>query len=587
MTRLFSEAPQLEFRPAYSYCPDCKSVLAVQKTHTRMVSTLDIGKFQALEVVLICPACKHTYHSEELGQLVPPGANFGYDILVYVGKAFFLRYRTEQEVMTELAEKNVQISSREASLLGMKFIVYLAIAQQQHTASITADMQLRGGFVCHLDSTCEGGDPFLMSSIDSLSEIVLGNIKIPSEHKDHIVPFLQSIKASYGIPLALVHDMSRGIIKAVAEVFPGVPDYICHFHFLRDIGIDYMGGEYDTIRTRLSKHQINGKLLTHAKKIKGTIDWTSDLIDVLATGLSNHPLPTASYQSLPAINCYTYIQWALQGKSDGQGYGFPFDRPYLAFANRLRCLHADMEKLSKTQLRGKWKDNMVYFKVIHVLNPVMQDKALWRAVETLEKKITVFEKLRQAMRIALQTGRQGLNDEGQKSRIITIEQRVKKFRVWLTSRKDYAQNQDAKNMINQIDTYWKKLFAKPIIVQTPTGVIHIQPQRTNNILEQMFRHIKRANRRKTGNASSSRILRTMLAQTPLARNLSNPNYMKIMLAEKKSLEEVFAGININTFRNEFSKARSMPGKIPAKLKALIAMTDYPEKLAEMMRKAAA
>ena len=536
---------------------------------------------------MACPKCDIPHRSEELAQLVPSGANFGYDVLVYVGKALFLRHRTEQEVVAELAVKNVRISSREASLLGMKFIVYLAIAQQQHTASITADMQLRGGFVCHLDSTCEGGDPFLMSSIDSLSEIVLGNIKIPSEHKDHIVPFLQSIKKDYGKPLALVHDMSRGIIKAAEEVFPGVPDYICHFHFLRDIGIDYMGGEYDTIRTLLSKHQINGKLLTHAKQIKGTINWTSDLIDVLATGLSNHPLPPASYQFLPAINCYTYIQWALQGKSDGQGYGFPFDHPYLTFANRLRCLHADMEKLSKTQLRGKWKDNMVYFKVIHILNPVMQDKALWRAVEALEKKIPVFEKLRQAMRIALPTGRQGLNDEGQKGNINTIEQRVKKFRGWLTSRKDYPQNQDAKNMINQIDKYWKKLFAEPIIVQTPTGTTHIQPQRTNNILEQMFRHIKRANRRKTGNASSGRILRTMLAQTPLARNLSNPNYMKIMLAEKKSLEEVFAGININTFRNEFSKARSMPGKIPAKLKALIAMTDYPEKLAEMMRKAAA
>jgi len=50
----------------------------------------------------------------------------------------------------------------------------------------------------------------------------------------------------------------------------------------------------------------------------------------------------------------------------------------------------------------------------------------------------------------------------------------------------------------------------PIIVQTPFGTMQIQPQRTNNILEQFFRSLKRAGRRRTANGSSSRMLRTML-----------------------------------------------------------------------------
>jgi len=44
--------------------------------------------------------------------------------MVYAGKALFLRYRNEEEVVAELAQKNLQISPREISLLGMKFIVY-------------------------------------------------------------------------------------------------------------------------------------------------------------------------------------------------------------------------------------------------------------------------------------------------------------------------------------------------------------------------------------------------------------------------------------------------------------------------------
>lgn len=69
------------------------------------------------------------------------------------------------------------------------------------------------------------------------------------------------------------------------------------------------------------------------------------------------------------------------------------------------------------------------------------------------------------MRIASQSGRCGLNDEGNKTNIRTIEYRVKKFRVWLTSRKDYPQNHDAQKMIAQIDKYWEKLFADPVTVQ--------------------------------------------------------------------------------------------------------------------------
>jgi len=34
----------------------------------------------------------------------------------------------------------------------------------------------------------------------------------------------------------------------VTTVFPKVPDYICHFHFLRDIGKDLFDFEYRTIR---------------------------------------------------------------------------------------------------------------------------------------------------------------------------------------------------------------------------------------------------------------------------------------------------------------------------------------------------
>ena len=38
------------------------------------------------------------------------------------------------------------------------------------------------------------------------------------------------------------------------------------------------------------------------------------------------------------------------------------------------------------------------------------------------------------------------------------------------------------------------------------------------------------------------MLRTILAETPLVRNLENPTYIKILLQGKASLEEVFAQV---------------------------------------------
>ena len=548
---------------------------------------MHVGQFLAREVFLACKSCGHTERSEELYALVPPGANFGYDVMVYAGKALFLRHRNEEEVVAELARQNVQISPREVSLLGMRFVVHLALAHQRRAPDITEDMQTRGGYIFHLDATCEGGDPFLMSSIDSLSEIVLGNVKLPAEDEQHIVPFLRRIKQAYGIPLALVHDMGKGILKAVATVFQEVPDFICHFHFLRDIGKDFLGTEYDAIRKRLSKHGISAKLRYRAKQLKAELDRHPELIEVLQSGIEDALLPTEVRQFMPVLNVYALIQWTLRGKSEGHGYGFPFDRPHLAFAKRIHHLHGEVEKLKTIRLRGKRKDNKPYFKVYLDLEKIIKDRTLWKTVSEIEEKVTVFEKLRKAMRIAATSSRQGLNDEGPKGNIRTIEKRVKKFRAWLTRHKDYPRNPAAEKMIVQIDKYWEKLFADPIAVETPAGPLQIQPQRTNNILEQFFRSLKRASRRRTGNASSSRMLRTILAETPLVRNLENPSYMRILLNGKASLEEVFAEVDIDTFRDAFREAQDVPGKIPSKLKPLIAMPDFPEKLLSMAEKAAA
>ena len=109
------------------------------------------------------------------------------------------------------------------------------------------------------------------------------------------------------------------------------------------------------------------------------------------------------------------------------------------------------------------------------------------------------------------------------------EEKVKKFRKEIMTDKKLSEKDDYKKMIEQIDKYWNKLFADPITVNTANGQISIQPQRTNNIVERFFRDLKRRNRRKSGTVSLSKTLKFILADTPLVKNLDNPDYMEIIL----------------------------------------------------------
>jgi hypothetical protein len=300
VSSLFTKPPLVAFRPSSTQCSDCgRGDLKVQKTRTRLISTLHIGRFRAREVFLTCKSCGHTERSEELSALVPPGANFGYDVMVYAGKALFL-----------------------------------------------------------------------------------------------------------------------------------------------------------------GKHGISAKLHYRAKRLKGDLDQHPELIEVLQSGIENAWLPAETRQFMPLLNVYALIQWTLRGKSEGHGYGFPFDRPHLAFAKRIHHLHGELEKLKTIKLRGVRKDNRPYFKPYLDLENIIRDRTLWKTVSEIEEKITVFEKLRKAMRIAATSGRHGLNDEGRKGNIRTIEKRVKTFRAWLTRRKDYPRNPAAKKMIVQIDKYLGEAFCR-------------------------------------------------------------------------------------------------------------------------------
>ncbi len=539
--------------------------LKVLKSRAKKVVTMDIGPFRAREAVLY-GSDGAVYHSGQLRSLTPHRCTYGYDVLVSVGRALFVDCRGEQQIIEDLGRKNILISARQIGYLGRKFIAYLAIAHQQSRQRLKKVMTLRGGYILHVDGTCEGDSPHLFTGIDGIAQIVLDNIKLPSEKAELLIPFFNQIKQQYGEPIALVHDMGQGILCAVKTVFNGVADFICHFHFLRDIGKDLFDKDYATLRNRLKKHKIRPLLRRKAKELDKFIGDDSEPICSLATGIENGFVDFT--EKVSASAACAMVHWTFD-KSELNGYGYPFDCPHLMFYQRLKKLHGliTAQCIKDRALSRLWRP----------LTKVMEDQQLKKAASQMQKNVQTFERLREALCIAAANDGKGLNDDGQGATIKSIEEKVKQFRNEVAS-----ESKGYENMIKQIDKYWDKLFADPITVETPTGPIIIQPQRTNNILERFFRGFKRDSRKRSGTISLNKTLRFMLTDTPLVKNLDNPEYLEIILDGCRDLEQRFERIDSRLVIEKLKIEQRKQQGISSEMKKVVELPDLPERLSALM-----
>lgn len=441
-------------------------------------------------------------------------------------------------------------------------------------------LQLNGGYILHLDATHEADAPALMTGLDSLSEFVLGNIKLPSESSDYIILFLQQLQSDYGAPIASVHDMGTGICKAVAKVFPDTRDYICHFHFLRDLGKDLIGSSYSQLRSCLRKHSATtwlNRLVRQARKLLG-----KQSIDAhhFASVIKN-ARPREGMTLLPLLSTYALALWCLHGKKNGDGYGFPFDRPLLEFARRLTILLDHAQKLIKQLPAEDRTGNQIFYKFLRKVIDIVSDPIFEQTVEELRWRCDLFDDLRKKMRIAPPGGDKGLNDDGSSRAMNSIRKGVEQFRRQLDANRKYNSDSLCRKVAKQIDQYGDKLFADPIVIDSQSGPVTIYPQRTNNILEQFFRRLRRGHRRRTGNNSMRKTLQAMLADTPLVKNLSNPAYVDILLDGKQSLEELFVEIEINGDKREMNASTNTENILPG-FRELAKLPDLPAKIVQFV-----
>ena len=566
---LFAQQPTVRFAPPENTCPICGRLLKVYYTYKREVVTLHIGGFKLHSTFLRCDCNSRVYAPEKVNSLVPENCKYGYDVIVYIGKEFFTKHHNIDYIKQDLKQKNVSISGSEISYLAGKYIVYLSIAHQKIADKLKSRMHENGGYMLHVDGTCDADSPHLMSALDEISGFVLHNVKIPTENATDIASMFTDIEQTYGRPVAIVTDMAQAFSNAITDVFgTTIPHFICHFHFLRDIGKDLLSESYDCIRKKLKASKITGQLRYRLRKIKQT----NSIIDISnMQSTYTEMIKQNNNENLINSICYMMILWCLGAKSFGSAYGFPFDRPHFEFYQRLIVLYSKLNTI-KQLLDDKQQKNKFVDKVLNDLQPVAEDEELKSYCIDISEKIEVFDQLREALHIASPDAKKGLNDNGEDIDIKTIECKVKEFRNQIVNTQKY-QDSKYQNMIKQIDKYWDKLFADPIEVTKSDGSkILIQPQRTNNLLEQFFRSIKRGYRKRSGNNKLNKVLQSMIADTPLIKNLENKSYLEILLEGNKTLEECFAEIDTKIVTQKLKTIKQKDGKIYSQIKKAIKKT---------------
>lgn len=545
---LFPKIQEFAFRPEIKVCSRCGTKINVLKTEKRTVVTMGTGTFVARETHLHCPHCREIGRSQDLRKLVPFKCTYGYDVLVHVGKSLYIRSINEQAVAKELKSMAIDISENEIRYLGQKFIAYLSICHGQSQLKMRLAMARKGGYILHIDGTCEGDSPHLFTGMDEISGIILSSVKINSEKKKKIVPFLKNIQVKYGTPLAVVSDMGKGLLAAIEDVFPDIPSLICHFHFLRDIGKDLLDDDYRTLRNGLTKSKIRTALKSKAKDFERKLGkHMQDLANIDAD---------PEYASVKTALLLIY--WIFD-RSSLSGYGFPFDMQHFIFYKRLVAGYKKVDKL-----HGQ-KESKAFYQLKKLLRRIVEDEGFEQTASILGKNEIVFNELREALRIAMPEGKNGLNDDGSDCDMKSISVKVSEF----IDKYDSSTEKVHRKMIEQISKYHEKLFADPIPSKVDCDEILIQPQRTNNVMERLFRDLKRLLRRKSGSISLKRPIGAMLPDTVLVKNLENEEYLKMLLQGTSGLEERFAQIDSHLFIREFAKMRSHSKKIPTDAKKLI------------------
>jgi hypothetical protein len=528
------------------------------------VVTLEHGSFVAYETVRACAAgCRCpsgallTLRPEDLARRVPPGANFGYDVEVFVGLERFVHHRQREEIRALLHDRGVMLSSGEVSALALRFLRHLGELHSSRQQALREALERDGGNPLHYDATGEDGRGTLLVAYAGWRQWVLGAWKIPTERADQITPHLLEVAADFGPPCALMHDFGRAVRTAAKELLRKlklkIPDLGCHLHFLSDIGKDLLKASHDKLRNlfredklrpglRALVRDLGRKLGTELPALREEVlDWAED--DAL-----EHVLPEGN-AGLTTVRALA--QWVLDSARDGNHLGFPFERPYLDLYERARKARRAVDAFLRRPPAQRGTRRALG-RLARLLDPLFSAKGLSEAAKLVAARAKLFDELRDALRLSPKPSRDAapvLSAQEAAAELSDIRKALGAFKRSLRKRRPArGPAEDARKAVDlvlvHLERYEKSLWGHVITLPKKVGGGIRVVARTNNLLESLFHRMKHGERRRSGRKRLTDDFEHLPAEAALAQNLSKPDYVEILCGSLEKLPDAFAALDI-------------------------------------------
>ena len=573
-------------------CRICRRKLGVRVTRRRTVISLAYGVFTAIEKDGHCRSHPKgsVARSRGLANIVAPGANYAYDVLVRIGLSQILECRQASEISMELSPHlKLEIPEPTVHYLTRRFIAYFQVVHEESINLLRKAMHLRGGYILHIDGTCERASEMLFLCVDSISDQILESSRISSENHKDVVKILKDVRRKWGAPLAAVHDLRTALFSAVAEIFPGVAQFACHYHFAADVGKDILSPHQDQLRRIFRRTKVRAQLRALVRSLKSSALSQETGEHVVKTILALRSRRQLREQCSPEVvkgAVHALASWILGFARDGEGYGFPFDMPYLSLYERIEEAHDALKKASRRWPKSRRGTFGPLKKLRDILDTVVvgEDASEFdQIVKATRRDMEIFERLRAALRICPTNGKERRNDKGaprnlSPKRHKTILENLRTSLKRRASRRGPSQHA-CEIVVEHLNKYWKYLFGHVLKRGSKTIVV----PRTNNIDEGINRTIKRQRRRLHGRGNLGRDLESMPPTTPLVLNLKNKEYCQTVYGGKE-LEKIarrFRKVDPKKVANLMKRWReeNISVRLPRKLERL---TSLPGRVARFL-----
>jgi len=219
-------------------CPSCEGGLVIRQHRNRYVQRLDgLVHQQCRDKRCPRPECEGRgtiYRPRVDLRLALPRMSFGLDVVLMVGEQHLDRGVSLSQIGRDLTERGVPIHQTHVGRLLRDFLALCQMARGDQE-QVRRRLQEQGGIYLMVDGVqFDDRSPVLYLCWDAKSGTPLFGERLSSRDAPTLSKLLRRVRR-LGVPVrGIITDAEKGLVPAVAEVFPEVPHQLCHTHFLKN-----------------------------------------------------------------------------------------------------------------------------------------------------------------------------------------------------------------------------------------------------------------------------------------------------------------------------------------------------------------